>query len=52
VEQNSRTNPCSLIKEAMKMLGYRAGISRLSLALGTEEEMAEVKKVMKKLNII
>jgi len=50
--QNGRTNPCSLIKEAMKMVGYNAGIPRLPLTPGTEEEIAEVRRVMKKLNII
>ena len=50
--QNGRTNPCALLKEAMKMLGYHAGIPRLPLSPGTEEEIAEVKKVMKKLEII
>jgi len=50
--QNGRTNPCSLIKEAMKMLGYKAGIPRLPLSPGTEEEIAEVRKVMKKIKII
>jgi len=50
--QNGRTNPCSLIKEAMKMVGYKTGIPRLPLTPGTEEEIAEVRKVMKKLGII
>lgn len=50
--QNGRTNPASLLKEAMKMVGYNAGIPRLPLTPGTEEEIAEVGKVMKKLNII
>ena len=50
--QNGRTNPCSLIKEAMKMLGYKAGIPRLPLTPGTEEEIAKIRKVMKKLNIM
>ena len=50
--QNGRTNPCSLIKEAMKMVGYKAGIPRLPLTPGTEEEIAEVRKVMKKIKII
>ena len=50
--QNGRFNPCALLKEAMKMLGYNAGIPRLPLTPGTEEEIAEVKKVMKKLEII
>jgi len=50
--QNGRTNPCSLLKEAMKMVGYKARIPRLPLTPGTEEEIAEVRRVMKKLNII
>jgi len=50
--QNGRTNPCSLIKEAMKMVGYNAGIPRLPLSPGTEEEIAEVRKVMEKIKII
>ena len=50
--QNGRFNPCALIKEAMKMVGYNAGIPRLPLTPGTEEEIAEVRKVMKKLEII
>ena len=50
--QNGRTNPVSLIKEAMKMVGYNAGIPRLPLTPGTEEEIAEVRKVMKQLEII
>jgi len=50
--QNGRFNPCALIKEAMKMVGYNAGIPRLPLTPGTEEEIAEVRKVMKKIKII
>jgi 4-hydroxy-tetrahydrodipicolinate synthase len=50
--QNGRTNPCSLLKGAMKMVGYHAGIPRLPLSPGTEEEIAEVKRVMKKLGIV
>ena len=50
--QNGRTNPCSLLKEAMKMVGYNAGIPRLPLTPGTEEEIAEVRRVMKGLEII
>ena len=50
--QNGRFNPCALLKEAMKMVGYNAGIPRLPLTPGTEEEIAEVKKVMKKLGVI
>ena len=50
--QSGRTNPVSLIKEAMKMVGYNAGIPRLPLSPGTEEEIVEVRKVMKKLQLI
>lgn len=50
--QNGRTNPCSLLKEAMKMVDYNAGIPRLPLTAGTEEEIAEVRKVMNKLGIV
>ena len=50
--QNGRTNPVSLIKEAMKMVGYNAGIPRLPLTPGTEEEIAEVRKVMEKLQLV
>lgn len=50
--QNGRTNPVSLIKEAMKKVGYNAGIPRLPLSPGTEEEFAEVRRVMEKLEII
>jgi 4-hydroxy-tetrahydrodipicolinate synthase len=47
-----RTNPVCLLKDAMKMIGYNAGIPRLPLMPGTEQEVAEVKKVMKALNIV
>ncbi len=50
--QNNRTNPVALLKEAMKILGYNAGIPRLPLSPGTEEEIANVRKVMKELSII
>lgn len=50
--QNGRFNPCALIKEAMKIMGYKAGIPRLPLTPGTEEEIAEVKRVMKELKVI
>jgi 4-hydroxy-tetrahydrodipicolinate synthase len=50
--QNGRTNPASLLKEAMKMVGYNAGIPRLPLTPGTEEEIAEVRKVMEKVELI
>ena len=50
--QNGRTNPASLLKEAMKMVGYNAGIPRLPLSPGTEEEIIEVRRVMEKIKII
>ena len=50
--QNGRTNPASLLKEAMKMVGYNAGIPRLPLSPGTEEEIAEVRKMMEKLQLV
>jgi len=50
--QNGRFNPCALIKEAMKIMGYKAGIPRLPLTPGTEEEIAEVRRVMKKSKVI
>ena len=48
---DGRTNPVCLLKDAMKMIGYNAGIPRLPLTPGTEQEIAQVKKVMKALNI-
>ena len=50
--QNGRINPVPLLKESMKMVGYNAGIPRLPLTPGTEEEIAEVRRVMKKVEII
>jgi len=47
-----RTNPVCLIKEAMKLLGFNAGVPRLPLMPATEQETAEVKKVMRKLNLL
>jgi len=47
-----RFNPCALIKEAMKMVGYKAGMPRLPLTPGTEGEIAEVRKMMEKLQLI
>ena len=50
--QNGRTNPVCLWKEAMKLVGIDAGIPRLPLSRGTAEEIENVKKVMKSLNLI
>ena len=47
-----RTNPVCLLKDAMKMIGYNAGIPRLPLTPGTEEDIAGVKKIMKALKIL
>jgi 4-hydroxy-tetrahydrodipicolinate synthase len=49
---DGRTNPVCLLKDAMKMIGYNAGIPRLPLMPGTEQEIAEVKKVMRGLKIV
>ena len=47
-----RSNPACLLKDAMKMIGYNPGIPRLPLMPGTKEEIAEVEKIMRKLNIL
>lgn len=47
-----RYNPCCLLKDAMRLIGYDAGIPRLPLMPGTEDEIAQVKKLMKQLNVI
>ena len=47
-----RSNPACLLKDAMKMIGYNAGIPRLPLMPGTKEEVAEVEKIMRKLSIL
>jgi 4-hydroxy-tetrahydrodipicolinate synthase len=46
--QGGRTNPVCLIKEAMKMLGYPAGIPRRPLLPGTPGEIAKVREMMLK----
>lgn len=50
--QNNRTNPVCLWKEAMKLYGVDAGLPRLPLSRGTHEEIENVKRVMKSLNLI
>lgn len=50
--QNSRTNPVCLWKEAIKLYGIDAGLPRLPLSRGTKEEVENVRKVMKSLNLI
>lgn len=50
--QNHRTNPVSLWKGAMKLVGMDAGIPRLPLSPGTVEEMAAVRKLMTALGLL
>jgi len=47
-----RTNPVCLLKDAMRLIGYNAGIPRLPLTPGTEDEVKAVKQVMKQLGIL
>jgi 4-hydroxy-tetrahydrodipicolinate synthase len=49
---NGRTNPVSLLKEAMKLTGFNAGIPRLPLTPGTEEEISDIKRIMTDLEIL
>ncbi|MCC8180838.1 MAG: 4-hydroxy-tetrahydrodipicolinate synthase [Planctomycetes bacterium] len=50
--QNGRVNPVALIKAAMKLIGYNAGIPRMPLLPATDEELANIKVVMKELGIL
>lgn len=50
--QNNRTNPVCLWKEAMKLYGLDGGQPRLPLSRGTKEEIENVRKAMKGLNLI
>lgn len=50
--QNNRSNPVALLKAAMNLIGYPAGITRLPLLPATEAEKETVKAVLEKLNII
>jgi 4-hydroxy-tetrahydrodipicolinate synthase len=50
--QNGRINPVALLKEAMKMVGFNAGVPRQPLLPGTEEEKAEIRKVLQSLDIL
>jgi 4-hydroxy-tetrahydrodipicolinate synthase len=49
--QNGRVNPVALWKDALKIAGIDAGIPRLPLSRGTEEEVAEVRRVMESLGL-
>lgn len=50
--QNRRTNPVALWKEAMKLGGLDGGIPRLPFTKGTKQEIAEIEKVMRTLDLI
>jgi len=50
--QNNRYNPVEILKAAMNMVGFNAGIPRLPLMPATEEEKVKVKAMLEKLNII
>lgn len=50
--QNNRTNPVALWKEAMRMYGIDAGYPRAPLSRGTKEEIENVRKVMRSLDLI
>jgi len=50
--QNNRTNPVALWKDAMRMYGVDAGIPRLPLSRGNQEEVANVRKVMQSLGLV
>jgi len=47
-----RTNPVSLLKDAMAMIGYNAGIPRLPLSPGTPEEKAALRIIMARMNLL
>lgn len=50
--QNGRTNPVSLWKSAMRLVGMDAGLPRLPLSAGTDEEVAAVRRVMSALCLL
>lgn len=50
--QNNRINPVALWKEALKMAGHDAGVPRRPLLPGTQEEIAEVRRVLDSLGIL
>ncbi|MHC4644128.1 MAG: 4-hydroxy-tetrahydrodipicolinate synthase [Planctomycetota bacterium] len=52
LSQGGRTNPVCLLKDAMRIIGYKAGIPRLPLTPGTQQEGEQVRAVMKELNIV
>lgn len=50
--QNNRYNPVALLKAAMNLLGYPAGIPRLPLMPATAEEKKDIKEMLEKLGLI
>jgi len=50
--QSGRTNPVCLLKEALKLYGVDAGLPRLPLSRGTDDEIKNIKIVMEDLNLI
>ncbi|GAB4116518.1 MAG: 4-hydroxy-tetrahydrodipicolinate synthase [Candidatus Caldatribacteriota bacterium] len=50
--QNNRFNPVALLKAAMNLVGYPAGVPRLPLLPATEEEKENLKIMLNKLNIL
>ena len=52
MSQGGRTNPVCLIKDAMRMVGYKSGYPRRPLLPGTSEEVANVKAMMIKTGVL
>jgi 4-hydroxy-tetrahydrodipicolinate synthase len=50
--QNNRTNPVCLLKEAIKLYGVDAGLPRLPLSRGVNNEIQNVERIMKNLDLI
>ena len=49
---NGRTNPVSLLKDAMRMTGFNSGYPRLPLTPGTPDEIEMVRAELKRLNLV
>lgn len=50
--QNSRVNPVALWKSALRLAGLDAGIPRKPLSVATDNELAEIRRVLKSLSLI
>lgn len=50
--QNNRTNPVALWKEGLRLAGVDAGVPRLPLSRGTDEEIAEIRRVFDSLSLL